>query len=356
MTLTRDPPASATRSIPVSRPGRRVALAALLAAIAVYVVIGLAVLPDGVQGDPKQGPLVLVVCLFPVLGTVIARRLTTGVSYPVAWRESVTWRGLGSLVAYAVATQIFFAAFMAWKAYLPAWGHFAADPALADLDALLHGGRDPWTLLAPLTDSRAALVAMDLTYTTWLPLLCLVVGWRAWAEDHRFFLAFSLCWIVLGTGLALAAHSAGPIFYQEVTGEGRFLGLVSHLQSVPELRTNEWRATLWGAYARGLPSSISAFPSMHIAMPALFAMALGRVSRRLGQVLWGFTALSCVAVVVLGWHYAIDAYAAIAGAWGCWWVAGLAEAAQPALPFVLGVGAGLLLLLLPLLYVALSDD
>jgi hypothetical protein len=38
------------------------------------------------------------------------------------------------------------------------------------------------------------------------------------------------------------------------------------------------------------------------------------------------------------------------------WVAGLAEAAQPALPFVLGVGAGLLLLLLPLLYVALSDD
>lgn len=39
------------------------------------------------------------------------------------------------------------------------------------------------------------------------------------------------------------------------------------------------------------------------------------------------------------------------------WAAGLAEAAQPVLPLVLGVTAGLLLLLLlPVLYVAFSDD
>ncbi len=316
------PAASETGLAPPRTLARKFITSGVLAAIALYVAVGLMILPDGVAGDPKQGPLVLVVCLFPVLGTVIARRLKTGVAYPVAWRQTVTWRGLASLALYAVATQVFFAAFMAWKAYLPTWGHFAADPTLAVLDAALHGGRDPWAILAPLTNSRAALTTMDFTYTIWLPLVCLIVGWRAWVEDHRFFLAFALCWILLGTGLALVAHSAGPIFYLEVTGEDRFVGLISRLQSVPELSTNEWRATLWGAYGKGLPSSISAFPSMHIAMPALFALALRKESRRLAQVLWWFTALSCVAVVVLGWHYAVDAYAAIAGAWVCWWVAG----------------------------------
>jgi hypothetical protein len=316
------PAASETGLAPPRPPARSFMLSAILGAIALYVAVGLVILPDGVSGDPKQGPLVLVVCLFPVLGTVIARRLKTGVSYPVAWRQTVSRRGLASLALYAVATQVFFAAFMAWKAHLPTWGHFAADPALANLDAALHGGVDPWAVLAPLTGSRAALATMDFAYTVWLPLLCLVVGWRAWAEDHRFFVAFALCWILLGTGLALAAHSAGPIFYYEVTGDGRFLGLISRLQSVPELHTNEWRATLWGAYSKGLPSSISAFPSMHIAMPALFALALGRESRGLAHVMWGFTVLSCLAVVVLGWHYAVDAYAGIAGAWACWWVAG----------------------------------
>ena len=311
-----------TRHDQVPNAGARLALHAVLVGIALYIAVGLVILPDGVSGDPKQGPLVLLVCLFPVLGTVIARRLRTGESYAVAWRQTVTWGGLASLAVYAVATQVFFAAFMAWKAHLPTWGHFAADPWIANLDAALHGGRDPWTLLAPLTESRVALRTMDFAYSVWLPLLCLVLGWRAWAEDHRFFLAFALCWIVLGTGLALAAHSAGPIFYHEVTGDDRFLGLVSRLRSVPELQTNETRAILWDAYTRGLPSSISAFPSMHIAMPTLFALALGRVNRRLAVVLWGYTAVSCVAVVVLGWHYAVDAYAGIIGAWACWWAAG----------------------------------
>lgn len=38
------------------------------------------------------------------------------------------------------------------------------------------------------------------------------------------------------------------------------------------------------------------------------------------------------------------------------WAGSLAAAVQPALPFVLGVGAALLVLLLPLLYVTLLDD
>lgn len=322
--LSRAGPATAVDIADVSPAPRRIGrpLAGTLVLIAAYVAVGLLGLPDGVSGDPKQGPLVLVTCLFPVLGSVIARRLTTGESYPVAWRNTITVGGFVSLAVFAVLTQVFFAAFMAWKAHLPAWGHFAADPALAQLDAAVHGGVDPWRLFTPLLGSRPVLLTADFIYFWFLPMLCLVVGWRAWAQDYRFFLAFALCWILLGTGLALAAHSAGPVFYHEVTGDGRFLPLVALLDAVPALLTNETRTILWTAYAQGRPSSISAFPSMHIAMPALYALALGQVSPRLGRVLWLVTVLTGIATVLLGWHYAIDVYAAIAGAWGCWWLAG----------------------------------
>ena len=55
-----------------------------------------------------------------------------------------------------------------------------------------------------------------------------------------------------------------------------------------------------------------------------------------------------------------DATASLAAAgeeFAVWrWTASLTEAALPSMPFVLAAGAALLVLLLPLLYVALSDD
>jgi len=234
----------------------------------------------------------------------------------------VTRRSLLSLAGLALASQVFFAAFMAWKGHLPQWGHFWADPMLADLDARLHAGRDAWILLGPLTTTRVGLVALDFIYHTWLPALCLMMGWRAWAQDYRFFFAFALCWIILGTGLALVLHSAGPIFAHATAGTGRYAELLTHLASVRELRTHETYSTLWAAYSMGYPSSISAFPSMHMAMPTLWALACPPRLPRLRLALWIYAALIGVSAIGLGWHYAIDIYAAIPGVWLCWWIAG----------------------------------
>ncbi len=302
--------------------GARSLLPLTLAGIALYVALGLFVLPDGPWGDVKQGPLVVLVCLFPLLGSVIVRRLRTGESYPAAWRQTVTRRSLLSLAAFALASQVFFAAFMAWKAHLPAWGHFWADPGLAQLDAEVHGGRDVWLLLQPLTTTAAGLWSLDLIYHCWLPALCLMLGWRAWAEDYRFFLAFALCWIVLGTAVALAAHSGGPIFYRELAGGDRYAALMGQLEALPGLRTHETKSSLWNAYAEGYPSSISAFPSMHLAIVTLYALACPRGLPWLAGALWIFAGLMAVAAVGLGWHYAVDVYAGALGAYGCWWLAG----------------------------------
>ena len=60
----------------------------------------------------------------------------------------------------------------------------------------------------------------------------------------------------------------------------------------------------------GLGSGISAFPSVHVALATLNALFAREYSRRLGIVAFAYAALIEVSSVYLGWHYAIDGYAA----------------------------------------------
>ncbi|HEU5041746.1 MAG TPA: phosphatase PAP2 family protein [Gemmatimonadales bacterium] len=268
------------------------------------------------MSDAKQSPLVLLVACYPIVGAVVAERLRARVSYAAAWRATVTRKALLRLAAGAVGAQVFFAAFMAWKAHLPAWGHWWADPLLADLDARLHGG-DAWRLFTPFGEPGLRL--LDFVYHLWLPGLALMIGWRAWAGDVRFFTAFTIAWIAMGTGIALLLHSAGPVFYEQVTGLPRYAPLLARLDSLP-LQTNAGRHILWAVYASDQPSSISAFPSLHVAMPTLYALCCPIAWLR--RLLWVFMTLVAAGTVALGWHYAVDAYAGILGAVACWWIAG----------------------------------
>ena len=88
------------------------------------------------------------------------------------------------------------------------------------------------------------------------------------------------------------------------------------------LMATELQARLWAAYQGsdgGWIKGIAAMPSIHVAMPALYALA----SRGAWRVLWwGFTALTLVGSVALAWHYAVDGYAGILLAWLMWRVAG----------------------------------
>ena len=47
------------------------------------------------------------------------------------------------------------------------------------------------------------------------------------------------------------------------------------------------------------------FPSFHVALAILAAIALSSI-RRLRIWVWGLTALICVSTLTTGWHYAID--------------------------------------------------
>jgi hypothetical protein len=293
-------------------------VAATLAVLA-YTVAGWRLPP----GPPLIFPLwvALVLTAAAAAAAVLTARLRRA-----PWQEAaraVTGKRLAVTLVTLVAAAVFLRAFIAWKAQLPLWRPYEFDGVFAALDHRLHG-TEPWIWLTV----PAVLPAYELAYAAWFAVLALVVTWMAWRADQRYFLAFALTWIGLGTLVPLLLPAAGPIFLGDLTGDPRFAALASRLPPF----TREARDALWALYHSGRPSSISAFPSLHVAMPWLAALAAWRVSRPVAGVLAAYTVLVSLASVALGWHYAVDGEASLVLVPLIWWAAGrvLASPREPA--------------------------
>jgi membrane-associated phospholipid phosphatase len=110
--------------------------------------------------------------------------------------------------------------------------------------------------------------------------------------------------------------SAGPAFYGKVTGDGsRFAAQLDFLA-----RGSGWAESaasyqqyLWMLHSlgqTGFGSGISAFPSVHVGLATFNALFVWEYDRRLGILAFAYAALIEMSSVYLGWHYAIDGYAA----------------------------------------------
>jgi hypothetical protein len=244
---------------------------------------------------------------------------------------------LGGFLLVLVALPVFARAFIGWKAAIPSINPFSWDQQFAAWDAALHGGAHPWEILQPLLGRPWTTRLLDAVYLMWHLVLVGVVVWQAWNPDRaarlRFLLAFVLTWILLGTGLATLLSSAGPCYFAQVTGQPdpyallfEYLHAVDVRTPLGNLRAQEW---LWTNYRSGVENvSISAMPSMHVALPVLYLLA----SLRMPILACGFamyTLLIFLASVHLGWHYAIDGYLSVLVMPLVWWVAGrLARASR----------------------------
>jgi len=210
-------------------------------------------------------------------------------------------------------------AFIAWKSAIPRLAPFGWDPFFSRLDWALHGGIDPWRRLQPVLGHEPVTRLLDGAYLIWHPVLIGVVVWFAARRDRetrgRFFLSFALCWMVIGTGLALLFSSAGPCFFGPVAGDpDRYAPLFAYLARVDEagalsaVRAQQW---LWENYRTGQEVvSISAMPSMHVAMPVLYVLAVWPTHPRLRWLFVAYAAMIFLGSVHLGWHYAVDGYLA----------------------------------------------
>ncbi len=268
-----------------------------------------------------------------------------------------TWQGAGELLweegwlserplrhlLVSVSLAAFFWAFACWKSAIPAVHPYSWDERIWAAGALIHGGRMD-QILAPWFGAPRALVALDSLYETWWFVLLGTIMWQIWQprleNAKRFLLAFALVWVVLGIFLAVAFSSAGPCFARLITGSHRYDDLVARLQAanaVSPLMALRGQTYLWEAYTKGVVppgGGISAFPSLHVGGAVLCAIALWQRSRALGALGWCYVALTWIASMMLGWHYALDGEVAVVAVALCWVVAGMLTAPIPQTPRV----------------------
>lgn len=265
------------------------------------------------------------------------RRLAGRAGWMLAWREMRNRLRNpaygGAILLLAILVPTFMNAFGSWKSAIPHLRDFAWDRTFMEFDRTLHFGRHPWEWLHPLLGHPAVTAMWDYGYSLFIPIQITVVLWMTWSPDRalrrRFFAAYTLAWVLLGTGAATLLSSAGPCFYGALTGlPNPYQPLLNYLGTVDatySLGALEAQAVLWANYTKQVAApfaGISAMPSMHVAMPTIFVLLTWRGYRRLAWLMIAYLAFNILGAVHLAWHYAIDAYAAILGGALVWVLAG----------------------------------
>lgn len=324
--------------------------APFLAVASAFVATGLllqasAGFPDSISIDISSWTLLVQwTVVYAVAGAValLGFRLTRDGE---SLKDLDTWKGVGAeflrperLVPFLVACLLmppFMSVFVAFKTSIPDLVPFTWDARFMEWDRILHLGRHPWEILQPWLGRPALTRMLDYTYYTWFPVVWLTMLWQLWHGSafsnyrRQFLLAFALSWILLGTVMATGLSSVGPVYYEAVMGDPEpFAPLMSYIRSVDAaepLTAVMAQNLLWQSYVD--PSvaqveGISAMPSMHVAMVTLLVLVGFRVNRWVGTTYLLYALLILLGSVSLGWHYAIDGYAAAIGAIAIWWASG----------------------------------
>lgn len=240
------------------------------------------------------------------------------------------------LVIAAISVHI--TAFKYIKSMIPLINPFSWDSTFARWDAALHG-TDAWKIIHPYLSHPIITIILVGAYTLYFFVVLPVVPWYAAKNNSKnrmqFLLTFALCWVILGSVMAIIFSSAGPCFYNNVIpGSERYAELMSYLHSptTPASIITDSHINLWNLYTNreyGYHFAISAMPSMHIALTFLLVLVSRRRITRILSII--FTILVALGCVHFAWHYAIDVYVGIIGAWLIWWIVGLCLRRQ--LPF-----------------------
>lgn len=299
------------------------------------ICLGVVLITPGVGIAAFEGVWARAMSLVPALANaalglfclaVLARRFGRG-------RKTDGPRGLGALgsaIAMAlVGTVLLQAGFLMFKTTMPSIVPFFADPPLAQWDKVLHGGTDAWVW----TFAAAAHLPMDILSPAYLgiwiwPAVCLPMAVAATDPDEgrvrRTVIVFLTAWVGIGSILALAGLSAGPVFYDRIYGGDRFAELTDVMVAHPELYGFfiPIQDDLWWAYStqqQSVGSGISAFPSVHVSVAMATALYLYERAKLLAVPGVLFVIVILFLSVFSGYHYALDGYVSIAVIWAVWW-------------------------------------
>lgn len=242
--------------------------------------------------------------------------------------DGVTANALHTLLIFIT----FASGFAVLKGSLGLVTPYSWDVALADYDRMLHFGRLPHAWLAPMLDRPVVVSWVNVLYHVWFfvqigSIVAACCAVRNQALRHQYLMAYMLVWLVGGFLIASLFASAGPVYFERLGFGDLYVPLMDRLHAINETHAVwalEVQDKLWAGFTGDRPGTagISAFPSMHVATATLFVMA----ARRLGRVLLvasiAFWVVTMIGSVLLGWHYAVDGYAAAAIALVAWRIAG----------------------------------
>ena len=239
--------------------------------------------------------------------------------FVLSWRD-LKARAVEVLCAAVgcVAVQV---GFTLLKSSIPSMIPFYADPFFADLDKMLHGGREAWQLAHAAISPATAQTILPVYLQIWsIPAMSLPVLIALSDRDPqrvlRFVILFLFCWIGLGNVMATLASSVGPVFYDGLLGGSRYADLTMALETsgVSAGTVGRIQHYLWTSYqANGLMfgSGISAFPSVHLGIATTTALYMWERSRLFLPVGLAFVGSILFLSVYTGYHYAIDGYFSI---------------------------------------------
>jgi hypothetical protein len=256
-------------------------------------------------------------------------------------------RFAGFILIYALLPVVI-SIFESLKKAIPLVKPFHWDTFLMELDYLIHFNNHPWTLFSPILANTIAIRLIDILYITWFWLLNIITFWLAWSNRRKlrmqFFTTNLLILFLIGNLLATVFSSAGPCYYEIVTGvsqQNPYTPLLDKLHSIEDdslpadrphpvndnspIIALELQDKLWDNYihnASAYCEYISAMPSVHVAFATLFALTVMRVNIYFGIIFWIYWAIIQLGSVILGWHYAVDGYFSTILTIGLWKICG----------------------------------
>jgi len=230
-----------------------------------------------------------------------------------------------NVITPLLAFVVTMASFTVHKTVVLPLAGFDWDTRFITLDRALFLGQDPWVLSHAVFGSARATWVVDQFYHAWFyPMiiayvLCALMT-RGTLARACYIGTFLVSWFVIGCVLAGLLASAGPVYEGALfEAAGQFDPLKARLTeqaaAVEGIASQVFQAELLSGYEAGkvgLGYGISAMPSMHVALAAMWALLFFGINRWLGVAGVAYTIFIWIGSVHLGWHYAADGIASSA--------------------------------------------